>query len=230
MNILKFEDYTTGYILNEGLICTYPINALERRFKRLLWAAKIDFKFRVDVILNICELILDSSNIHVYGSIVSTVNLYGYKVAQLLIDGKTIFDHVNSKEVISYEFEKCKIHILIESKFDKKFIPNEDFIYHVTLKTNLRNILEKGLIPNKLSYHRDRIYFSISVEFAKSFIKELCVLYPEIPELDYTILEINIANSHIDFMQDPNSMLLDGEVLGFYTFDNVSPEKIKILR
>jgi hypothetical protein len=137
------------------------------------------------------------------------INNLGYFISLLTLNGK---DWVKE-----YSNETKPLALLLEAKYDIRIINKPTILYHVSLKKNEDRILKYGLYPksfSKISNHSDRIYLTDSLQVAKLFGMNL--------GKEFIICEISGVD--IDLYEDINL-----KTYGFYTLDNISKEKIKII-
>lgn len=142
----------------------------------------------------------------------------------LIYDRKYLIDNFRYFEDIKITYEP-KFDLLIS-------VPNK--LYHVSFNIYEDNIIKKGLIPkskNKLTYHLDRVYLSETINDSKILIPQLKFqlknsFYGNIKmrnvELKWILLEIDTNKLDIKLYKDPNSS-------GYYTIDNIPPNKLKII-
>jgi len=89
---------------------------------------------------------------------------------------------------------------------------------------NRQKILKIGLYPksgNRKTYHSDRIYLFYNKDECGKILKEL--KFSDKTITNYDFYEIELDNTNI-IHSDPNYFN------GFYTYDNISPKNIKILK
>jgi hypothetical protein len=228
--IYNWENFIS--LLNEGLIHTYPIKTVVKlitnELSRLKLLVSIDTEISTNTIFvkgysktfynkDIKHFI---SVISLCGYFPSTFKFYNKK--DELID-KLIYENIDdeflktlNEKILNSYFTQ----ITIESKFNKIVnVPNK--LYHVTLCKNTNRILKYGLISknnNKRAYHIERIYFG----YNKIITKNLAYQFDE--KSKYILLEIDTIGLNIIFYDDP-----DFTNDGCYTYDNISPNRIKIL-
>ena len=221
-------------LIAEGLIKTYPINALKRNLTKELSALSIRFKIELDYDTN--TIIIKGFSTSMYNkdleNLFKYIALFGYYPA-------IFFFYDNSNKLITelkyikndtYEQFYSKLNtlikksyyteIIIESKFNKKITP-PDILYHVTKAKFKHKIFKIGLVSKSLSkkaFHSDRIYLG----FDKNITENLAYQFKD-KDL-YILLEINVKNLHINFYDDP-----DFSEMGCYTYENIPPENIKLL-
>jgi hypothetical protein len=216
-------------LLREGLIKTYPLSFFFRKINRLLGNSSIKFQIFKDELLNVLQLNIEYEGLRLINTIENTSNVSGYFIAQILVNNIPNKD-ISFESIIKTTSKDDVISILFESKFDKLFTDLPEEIYHVTLKQNLPKIQKSGLIPKfkwKLSFHLDRVYFTLSHDIAKTLIKEFSEVL-QIEESKYIILKAKTNGlKNIKFYNDPNAILYDGETIGIYTHENISSDKLE---
>jgi len=153
------------------------------------------------------------------------VNNLGYFVASYIFDFNP-FSFYKSKYSPNkfrddfFSRTPREIVFTIEKKYDDvdEDIPNK--IYHITNKSFINKIQNKGLIPvsgSKQSYHPERIYFTKSIDDMKKFSNMVSKF---IPKEDQLILTIDTTDLNTTFYKDPNLL---GAV---YTYKNINPKNI----
>ena len=106
----------------------------------------------------------------------------------------------------------------MERKFDDDILYN-GILYHITLKNKLHKIKKIGLCPktnNKISTHPDRIYLFDTINKCNNYIN--MIEEKEENKEKYYIITLKVENLKI--YNDPNSD-------GYYTYDNIHPNKIQ---
>ena len=180
----------------------------------------------MDMLFNILELTLNGKNSELYEVFSQYADSCGYLLAQIILNKDEVLTG-DIEDFLKHVSDRDEITFIFESKFDKEFFPPE-ILYHVTLSINIPKIMKSGLVPrtkSKLSYHPSRVYFTLSEKAANLMIREFRHLDSK-TDSDYTILKIKTAGLKVKFMEDPNSKLSDGEVIGIYTYENIHPKFI----
>lgn len=216
--------------IKEGLIKTYNIekyyNNLDIELSAIGVISKINIisKFIYDLeILNVREL----TNEKLKYIIDINQNLLGYYASYIWI--KNNFGVNGFKFNIKYlSNEYLNIKIRFESKYEDGLYKNDLDVpkksYHLSPTVNRKKILSIGLYPksgNRKTYHIDRIYLFYNLNDYKKLLKNLKMMDNE--NVKYDLYEISLSNENI-IHSDPNY------INGFYTYDNISPKNIKIIK
>ncbi len=201
-------------ILKEGLIYSQPqkitIDILKRKFSEL--------DIQIDDDSDISIVGMD----HKLSKYVPLINNLGYFISSAFIGSDNISF---TEETIG----NIKVdEIFIEPKYDYQ-VDNPKVLYHTSPLKFKEKILKSGLSPrsgNKLSNHPDRIYLTDSFNKCIRFGEYLVMNNHESEyyKNGYCIYEIsgdsiNKLYSDINFREG-----------GFYTLDNISSDKIKLLK
>ena len=126
-----------------------------------------------------------------------------------------------------------KIVVTFEAKFEtglyKKNSEVPDILYHLSPSKNRDKIKNNGLVPksnNRIAYHKDRIYIFQNVNNYETLLKSFKVSdsYNLIGEIKYDLYEIKLNKSETILHVDP--YFEDG----FYTYDNISPRDLVIIK
>lgn len=211
--------------LYEGLIKSYPIGIVlkhlseyccfttdyqkfyetinDRKYRGYITNVKTDND--EDEIIILCYDTTDNDSL-----IKKTLSFYGYFIAMA--------EHPYfSDELIEYHCEK---------KYGDKvndIVKEHEFIYHLTLKSRLENILKNGFIPkhhDKKSYHESRIYFSLIDNGELQWKMLAYEMYGKIFD-DLVIIKVKTDGlENNNFYFDPN--MKDA----VFTTDNVKPNNI----
>jgi hypothetical protein len=224
---MKFSDFREfSGNLYEGLIMSYPLSFFNKKVGRYLSSCNVKYKIDADKVFNTLALSLSSESVHVIEVINNYANVCGYFLALIECNGK-YYKSLKDVDIVK------DFTLFYESKFDEIVSNIPTVIYHVTLTKYVEKIKKIGLIPkskSKQSFHSDRIYCAISLKGAESICQEFKINdLANRKKQNYTILKISTKNLKNKFMKDPNSTLLDGEILGIYTHENILPNNITIL-
>ena len=148
----------------------------------------------------------------------------------------TILNFHNYYITLIYKYETENV-IILEPKYTEDatdFVKSNKYIYHITNRSNLQNIIKKGLRPKAKKskdtgiyrYFVDRIYFTVHNDNIKfdliSVIKDLGY---DLDDSDYVILKIDISKLNATFWWDDAS---HGNTV--YTYESIHPSFINITR
>lgn len=229
-------------LLNEGLIKTTDGKFFTQKCGIFLNPLKIIYNIKYNDLDNTIELEIDWFNkinnlSNIFDCIESLfINMNGWFPSSM-----EITDLSGMKNTLTYDrnylldrsmyFKNIKIKF--ESKFDiKKDIPNK--LFHLTIKQFENQIKKSGLHPknkSKLTIHPDRIYLCPSLEDCKLLIPQMKSFYSSKKwgnskftiNDKWIIYEIETKELNIILYSDPNYKN------GYYTLDNIPPDKIKII-
>lgn len=126
--------------------------------------------------------------------------------------------------------------IILEPKQTKdasNFVKQSKYVYHITYKDNLQNILKKGLRPKAKKtqensiyrYYTDRVFLIVDSPNVKEDLVNVIqdLGYNPFSE-DYIILKIDISRLNITYWWDDAS---GGETV--YTIESIPPKFIKVI-
>lgn len=240
-SIYNFSNFS--YLIEEGLIHTYPIKTVVKLLKRELNGVKssIDIEEETGTIfLKIYSGFFNKDNIN---QLIRVITLCGYfpSIFELYDEDDNLLKSFNYKSTTNekenelflsdllFEIQKSYFtQIIIESKFNKNItnIPNK--LYHVAPYKFRDKILSKGLSPKTLSkkaYHPGRIYLGFEILITKNLAyqfehKGKYVLF----EIDTDKIGVNNLKlkEYIQLYDDP-----DFPKNGCYTYQNIPPDCIK---
>lgn len=231
--MLKFDEYIKQF--NEGLIKTHDINKTIQSLKTIFNKLNIDydiiktsiFSYNIEI-FNVNKL----TNNNLKEIVDINNNLFGYYPSYIYIVN-------NIGQTHSYKYDKKylkntyqTIKIIFEAKFEKDLYNKEqnnlNIVYHLTLQKLKHKILKNGLIPksnNRKTVHPDRIYFFKNINNYVNLLSNLKNndIMNKLKTEQYMLLEISLTpdiTTHID------SNYIDG----LFTYDNINPNNIKILK
>ena len=134
-----------------------------------------------------------------------------------------------------YFYDRSNV-IILEPKQTKDasdFVKQSKYVYHITYKDNLQNILKKGLRPKAKKtqedsiyrYYTDRVFLIVdSPNIKKDLVNVIQDLgYNPFSE-DYVILKIDVSKLNITYWWDDAS---GGETV--YTIESIPPKFIKVI-
>lgn len=239
--------------VKEGLIRTHNIIQSENQLKFFLNTLNVNFELTINSKLSF-ELkinhIIDKSKLYnpfnedvIEIIIDELINVYGYLPVYcdiVLLNGQK--NRIKWHEFKFYNNIK-QLTIRFEAKYEDGLYKNDvecpDLLYHVTNVKNTEKILKIGLYPktnHRRSNYSSRVYLFTNKEDYNKFIKQFKIndlenlKYNSKEEYDkfvennkYSLLEISTKNELI-LHTDPNS---NGT---YYTYDNISPKQIKIIK
>jgi len=154
-----------------------------------------------------------------------TDNKKKQKVKQVIINNFDVEIKKNNKEIV----------ILFDAKYDDSLYKNDvdipDIVYHLSPVKNRNSIKRNGLYPKSFSRkinHRERIYVFTEIDNYVNILKSLKLndLLDKNIELKYDLYEIELDKNKNILHTDVDSM----ELSGFFTYDSLSPKKIKIVK
>lgn len=226
---LQFIEY-----LKEGLIFTHNIekykSSLDIQLSNLLPDFDIDIENKFIFNLNIKNT--DTIDNEILKHIPEMIlNLFGYYPSYMWVTNNSDNDN-KFKFDDNYLNNKYKnIKIRFEAKYDDGIYKNTLDVppkaYHLTPQKNKERILKTGLYPktyNRNTRHPERIYLFYDIDNYESLLKTLKISdLKNDNEDNYILLEINM-NKNMVIHSDPNY------IDGFFTYDNISVNDIKILK
>lgn len=249
MIIKYFKDYI--YFINEGLIKTHDPNlVLKWTLKRLnnsnITGSLLSSNGNDKIIIEIINL--NSLTFKEVTGIFNTlsesiVNMGGFFISIIEIENlhrnKNIIK-TDLYDIIPNKNNYTRVKLTFESNFDKIEFNRPNKLYHLSIKEYQSKILKSGLSPkekSKLTNHPDRIYLCANIDDCKSLISKMRIHYEM--ERDYNmyslskkkwekdispvIFEIDNSNDFIkNLYRDPNYLS------GYFTIDNIPPDKINI--
>ena len=135
--------------------------------------------------------------------------------------------------IYRYDYENV---IILEPKYTDEatnFVKENRYIYHITNKDNLENILKKGLRPKAKKnnsdeiyrYFIDRVYFTVhSTNIKQDLTNVINDLGYTVYSDEYVILKIDIKKLNITFWWDDASQ---GTTV--YTYESIHPKFINVI-
>jgi hypothetical protein len=124
------------------------------------------------------------------------------------------------------------LKIKFESKYDDGLYNNTiicpNTLYHLTPQSNKNSIILKGIYPkskNRISNHPERIYLFDNINDFSALLKTL--KFNDIldkNEKEYILISINCEEYKLILHTDPNYRI------GWYTYDNINPYNISIMK
>ena len=145
---------------------------------------------------------------------------------------RNVLEFYNYYITLIYFYDNENV-IILEPKQTKnatEFVKKQKYVYHITHKDNIQNILKKGLRPKvkkntdeyRYRYYTERVFLIVDSENIKSDITQV------INDLnlwrDYAILKIDISKLNITYWWDDASR---GDTV--YTVESIHPKFIKVI-
>jgi len=229
------------YQIKEGLIYTH--NILKYKINLNIQLDSIGLKYDIEI-LNKLSFIIIIYNIeyfekhNLYDSFFNIIiNLYGYFPSYFIIKRKNgkenrfIFDELKFKENLINVTDS--IIIRFEAKYDDGERKNDlivpEKLYHLSPSTYYDKIMKNGIEPkshNRITKYAPRIYLFYFIEDKDNLITRLenndTLKYGK--KRNYNLYEIDTTKMNIIVHSDPNFER------GCYTYDNIHPEYIKLLK
>jgi hypothetical protein len=188
-----------------------------------------------------------STNSHI-GVDIERVNKKEYDTFLLLINNLGYFPSIYVVELVSGYKEQNKYNyneiidlinndksfqIILEAKYDIEISDDQitklEKLYHASSLKNKEKILKMGLVPKskeKKSKHPERIYLGYTLDNVMMLIRApgFSNFEPEMVIYEIDMKSLN-NNRKIRFFNDPNF-----SNLGCYTYENIPPQYIKLLK
>lgn len=251
MVIKYFKDYIDS--INEGLIKTYPGEIASRSLSNLLIGLNINFNInflendnKIKLTFNFFNAIPASQLDNLFDIINSSIiNRGGWFPSQMNITnihGMKISLRYDLNNLYINHSQYNIVEIIYESKFDEDIKEIPDRLYHLSISEYNDKIIKYGLVPkskDKLTSHLDRIYLCKSIDDCENLINRMKLYYNDEKSFNVynkekrkyhkntypVIYEIDNSDKFIKKLyKDPN---YDN---GFYTLDNIPPNKIKKIK
>ncbi len=118
--------------------------------------------------------------------------------------------------------DQNEISISIEPKYDSEVNFQEEYVYHTTDKKNLEKIMRIGLIPktkNTRSFYPERIYLSPDIRYNNSIKNQLGI--------DKSGEYVDLKIKKFPGLKLYKDVRFKG---GFYTYTNIPPKYIEIIK
>lgn len=241
-NLFKIEQK-----LEEGLILTHDIHKSKKALDNIFDFDNLSY---TEIINNKIYVYLNNENskidINTFANFLILINNLGYYVAKL-----NLYNQYNNKYSMSLDKFKenyfnsnsflniKKMEIIIEPKYDITHKLKSNTLYHVTEERYLDRIKKYGLIlksKNTRSEYPERIYLVYNIDDANHYIKNKKNYYlynnkfyntkDKFQETNFITLKIELPEDNdLIFYEDPNF-----KDKGIYTYDNINPKYIKIIK
>lgn len=250
MIIKYFKDYIVS--LNEGLIKTYPGDVVSTNLTNYLISLDILFnveflkdKNKIILTLNFFNSISTSNLDYLFDGINSIiVNRGGWFPTQMNIENvygmkNTLKYNINNLYLNNKVYNN--VQIVYEAKYDEKIETIPAKLYHLSIGEYKKKIIKYGLYPkskDKLTSHLDRVYLCDNIGDCEYLITRMKLYYNEEKLFNIynkqkrnydknttpIIFEIDNSEQFIKSLyKDPNYEN------GYYTLDNIPPNKIKLV-
>ena len=229
INIKKYGEYLI--LIKEGLIRTHNILQYETSLSNKLNKYKIQHTINIIDKLEFQLIIQNPLESDLQWIINECINLYGYYPSYYFIEMTNGLKNQSKWSDFKYLPNITEIKINFEAKYSDSVYTNDivcpNKLYHLTYQENINKISKIGLYPktyNRISDHSSRIYLFPDMSQYQNLLSTLkrSDKINNLPDKKYSLLEIETDNILI-LHTDPNYRL------GYYTYDNIHPSKIKIL-
>jgi len=187
----------------------------------------INLKEEGILFLNFNQIFNDVTDLDLIDKILTLTNNLGYYPSQytyyyLNDEKKYNWSYEHIKETIGVFLEDIEyLTIRFEKKFDKLDTKRYEELFHITKEINLDKIFKYGLTPkskNKISNHPERVFLSMTDD-----INFLHNMFKDIDNTHYVLLSINPIG--LKLYKDSNYLHN-----GLYTYMNIRPENIKLIK
>jgi hypothetical protein len=247
--VINYNDFLI--LLNEGLIKTRSVKnigyMIEHQIQFMGFDAYINitnkYLYKIEIFnpeyftdINICELFFNiNGNFGYFPNICILYRKNKKKQLKFQKNLKDKYENIDLQNFLSNIKNIDKLEITFEAKFDTGLYKNDveipSIVYHLSPTKNRISVLDNGLEPksnNRKIYHKGRIYLFKNFS---DYIKLLNILksndrYNLLDEKDifYDLYEVKLDKEKIILHQDP--YFNDG----FYTYDNISPKDLVIIK
>ena len=221
----NYEKYEDQYIINEGLIRTWPID----RSLKILKNNKIQCEQVPDQNIFYIDFLYNSKiSIETVLELINNVGWfpsYCYYLNNGIEIDRGKFDINEFKHYIG---QRYNAKIRCEAKYDIMILDIPDKLYHVTGKINAPKILKIGLSPrtkSKTAKHPDRIYLGIKPDLLERMVMNHPTFWEN--NMEFVIFEIKtrLLPDYVRFYRDPNA-----KQFGIYTLNNIPSPAINIYK
>jgi hypothetical protein len=213
--------------LKEGLITTHDITKYSHIITNYLY--QIDIKHYIDIIDKFqFKLTIETNNI----DLIEVVNHLSYTIGYFPSYYWIVLNNEMKngfKEITELPNNTKNVIIQYESKYEDGLYTNDvicpDKLYHLSYQKNKDSILQKGIYPKskkRISNHPERIYLFDDINNYENLLNKMKFMNKE--KNDYILLEIDCSVDKLFLHTDPNYRL------GYFTYDNINPKNIRILK
>lgn len=218
-------------MLKEGLITSHDIT----KYKSIITTKldQLNVKYDIDIIDRLeFDLILYFPNEDIIDIINHDSLTIGYYPSYCWITLNNGMKNHFKWSKFEYNSKIIELKIKYESKYEEGQYSNTticpDILYHLTYQDNKINILKKGIYPkskNRISDHPKRIYLFDTLENYSPILKFL-KFSDNMENIDknYMLIKINSTKDKLILHTDPRYRL------GWFTYDNISPLNIEIIK
>ena len=227
----EINDFPSS-LINEGLIKSFDYEIMVQKLQNLFSNKQVDISFNhmgIRIFTNRSDW-----NKQTWEGLESLLNVGGYVISRYFKDDILLVGKPSVIDIFKNDYRT--IELVLIKKFD---IENQDglpeYLYHVTENNFLNKIRKNGLVPKSLSkmeQHPDRVYFFDKIEGAKEYER---ILYDR-GYKNLVILRINVKLvNEIKLYYDPTFFesiedYEDNIFKAFYTYNNITPYSIEILK
>lgn len=222
----KYKDFI--FELKEGLITTHDINKYYHNITDYL--SQNDIEFSINIIDNLeFKLTIKTIDDEIIDIINHRCYVLGYFPSYYWVKKNGI---IKGMKKISTLKNVEEVTIKYEAKYEDGLYKNTilcpNKLYHLSYQENKNSIINKGLYPkskNRSSVHPERIYLFSNYDDNDNLLNSL--KYSDLKNKinkNYILLEIDCEKNKLILHTDPNYRL------GFFTYDNINPKYIKILK
>jgi len=213
--------------LKEGLITTHDITKYSHIITNYLHQIGVEYSIDITDKFQF-KLTIETNNVDLIEVINHDCYTLGYFPSYywIILDNKM---KNGFKEISTLPINTKSVQIQYESKYDDGLYKNDiicpDKLYHLSKQENKDSILKKGIYPkskNRLSVHPERIYLFEDVNNYEVLFNKMKFIDSE--KNDYLLLEIDCSIDKLFLHTDPNYRL------GYFTYDNINPKNIRILK
>lgn len=222
---MKYKEFVEQ--LKEGLITTHDINKYSHIITDYLYQIGITYSINITDKFDF-QITLDTNNFDLVEVINHDCYTLGYFPAYYWIILNNNMKN-GFKEISSLPVNTKNVMIKYEAKYDDGLYNNTtvcpDKLFHLSYQTNKNSILKKGIYPKskrRLSVHPERIYLFDDIANYDNLLKKL--KFSDKSAEKYLLIEINCSVDKLILHTDPNYRL------GYFTYDNINPKNINILK